>query len=115
MYVHDIAHVCHEANRALQIINNDPVSVEWNALDQETKNSAADGVVNAMNGATPRESHENWLKFKTEHGWAYGPIKDEATKTHPCMVPYDDLPIEQCVKDTLFVAIVNALGNTHTR
>lgn len=106
----DIARVVHEANRALQIVNGDPVSERWDDLDAETRASAVDGVRNALTGATPEESHENWTRFKVEHGWVYGPVKDPEAKTHPCLVPYADLPADQRIKDHLFTVIVNTLG-----
>lgn len=108
-----IAHVCHEANRAVQIEQNDPtipVSPLWEDLDPETRESAIDGVQNVMAGASPRQSHENWCRFKREHGWVHGPVKDEAKKEHPLLVDYDDLPEEQKLKDALFIAIVVALS-----
>ncbi len=42
-------------------------------------------------------------------GWRYGLKKDPAAKTHPCLVPYWQLPAEQRRKDGLFAAIVAAL------
>jgi hypothetical protein len=30
-------------------------------------------VIGAINGNTPEQSHESWLKFKEADGWAYGP------------------------------------------
>lgn len=108
----DIAHVCHEANRALQLIQLDPsipVSPSWGDLDSETRESAVDGVRNALAGATPRESHENWMRFKIAHGWVLGPIKSESRREHPLLVPYDDLPSSQQIKDALFTSIVRAL------
>lgn len=104
-----IAAVCHEANRALQATLGEKQNPEWAALDHETKASAIDGVEAALHGTTPEQSHENWLRFKTEHGWVYGPEKDFEAKTHPCMVPYAELPEEQKQKDHLFTAIVDAL------
>lgn len=107
-----IAHVVHEANRAVQIIQADPtisVSKHWEDLDTETRSSAIDGVVGVMNGNTPEESHENWCRFKRENGWTLGPVKDETKKEHPLLVPYDELPKSQQVKDHLFVAIVTVL------
>ena len=47
-------------------------------------------------------SHESWLAFKEADGWVYGKVKDEVLKTHPCYVPYDELPEAQKFKDTLF-------------
>lgn len=109
----EIAQVCHEANRALQQIQNDPtipVSPSWWDLDEETMFSAVDGVENIIDtNATPEQSHENWCRFKRQHGWALGPVKDEAKKEHPLLVPYAELPESQQIKDALFHAIVNAL------
>jgi hypothetical protein len=108
----DIARVCHEANRALQQIQADPtipVSPEWSDLDEETQHSAFDGVHFMLDGHTPRESHENWCRFKVLHGWVVGPVKDEARKEHPLLVDYDELPESQKIKDALFGAIVGAL------
>ena len=59
--------------------------------------------------ATAIDSHENWLKTKTEQGWKHGMIKDAEKKTHPCMVPFSDLPREQRVKDYLFRATVKTV------
>ena len=109
----EIARICHEANRTLQIIQCEAtISEPWQTLDQETVLSAVDGVANIIDGTikTPIESHDNWLRFKKDHGWSYGPIKDETTKQHPCFVSYEALPEDQKIKDALFFAIVGALS-----
>lgn len=108
-----IARVVHEANRAVQVEQADPtipVSPHWDALDPETRASAIDGVIAVQAGATPEQSHENWLAFKVAHGWTVGPVKDEALKEHPLLVPYAELPAAQQVKDALFGAIVGVLS-----
>jgi hypothetical protein len=63
----------------------------------------------ATTEALPAASHENWLKLKIAEGWKYGPVKDPDKKEHPCCVPYEDLPIEQRIKDFLFSGIVGQL------
>lgn len=108
-----IARVVHEANRALQIEQADPSispASPWDECSEEMRASAVDGVKNVIEGATPEESHENWCRFKRDHGWVYGERKSEADKTHPCLVPYAELPEHQQVKDHLFGAIVGALA-----
>lgn len=113
MIATQIARVVHEANRALQIEQADPtipISASWDDTDPETQRSAVEGVQGVLNGNTPEQSHDGWMQFKIEHGWELGPVKDEATKQHPLLVPYDELPESQQIKDHLFVAIVNALG-----
>ncbi len=62
-----------------------------------------------LDSVTTEDSHAGWMKFKTEHGWAYGEVEDAEKKTHPCLVPYAELPAEQRVKDALFFAIVTSL------
>jgi hypothetical protein len=112
MIASQIARVVHEANRALQIEQADPtipVSRAWDDTDAETQRSAVEGVQGVLNGNTPEQSHDGWTRFKLENGWTLGPVKDEATKQHPLLVPYDDLPPSQRVKDHLFVAIVTTL------
>lgn len=105
-----IAQTCHEANRVLQAAFGDPVSPPWEELDAETVASALDGVAFARGGATPRESHENWVRFKVRHGWAYGPEKNAEARVHPDLVPYELLPASQKLKDEVFTALVRTLA-----
>lgn len=107
----EIAQVCHEANRALQVANGERViSVHWPYLDAELRASIINGVINARKGCTPQESHENWVRFKLSQGWVHGEVKDFGAKTHPCLVPYDELPEAEKRKDSLFTSIVHALA-----
>ncbi len=76
--------------------------------------SAVEGVSGVLTGNTPAESHAGWCEFKYNHGWVYGPTKDETLKQHPCLVPYDELPPSQRLKDHLFVAIVRALTSNES-
>lgn len=107
--VEKIAAVCHQANKAWCEANGDESQVDWADTPQEIRDSAIDGVRNALHGATPEQSHENWCRFKREHGWVWGETKDLDAKTHPCLVAYHELPDEQQVKDVLFTMIVTAL------
>ena len=36
--------------------------------------------------------HEIWAKGRMDEGWTYGPVRDDARKLHPCLIPYDQLP-----------------------
>lgn len=115
MIATQIARVVHEANRALQVEQGDPsipVSPPWDETDPETRRSAVEGVQQILNNpdTTPEQSHEGWTRFKIENGWTLGPVKDEATKQHPLLIPYAELPESQRVKDALFGAIVRALA-----
>lgn len=103
------ARVCHEANREIQLATGDPApSLPWDFAPNQQKASAIEGVIHAMNGQTPEQLHESWCDFKEKHGWVWGIHKDEKVKTHPCLVPYAELPPEQRLKDNIFQSIVRA-------
>lgn len=36
--------------------------------------------------------HEVWSQNRINEGWTYGPVRDDANKKHPCLVPYEELP-----------------------
>jgi ryanodine receptor 2 len=36
--------------------------------------------------------HDVWAQGRINAGWTYGAVRDDAKKTHPCLVPYDELP-----------------------
>lgn len=36
--------------------------------------------------------HEVWSQNRLNDGWTYGPVRDDVSKRHPCLVPYEDLP-----------------------
>jgi hypothetical protein len=37
-------------------------------------------------------THDVWAAQRIKEGWEYGPMRDDANKKHPCLVPYADLP-----------------------
>lgn len=36
--------------------------------------------------------HEVWAAGRIADGWKYGATRDDEQKTHPCLVPYEELP-----------------------
>ena len=37
-------------------------------------------------------THDVWATQRISDGWTYGPKRDDASKKHPCLVQYADLP-----------------------
>ncbi len=37
-------------------------------------------------------THNAWSAQRLAEGWSYGPERDDFKKTHPCLVPYQELP-----------------------
>jgi hypothetical protein len=107
-----IAKVCHDANRSWCIANDDYSQPAWDDAPDWQIDSAINGVYHAMiyPDATSEDMHSNWMADKIADGWVYGEVKDAVAKSHPCMVPYDQLPMFQRKKDALFLAIVRALA-----
>lgn len=111
-----IAGACHEANRLLCLAIGDDSAVAWEDAPQWQKFSAVSGVrfQLANPNAPASASHENWLKDKEAAGWVFGEEKSAATKTHPCMVPFDELPVEQQAKDHLFKLVCHNMAQAFT-
>ena len=106
----EIARVCHEVNRAYCEALGDQSQKPWVDCPDWQRKSALAGVdLHSAADLGPEESHLNWMHQKYSEGWVYGFVKDEVKKTHPCMVPFDQLPVEQQAKDFIFRAIVHAL------
>lgn len=108
-----IACVCHEANRGLQRAmptSGIPVAEQWDLFPADQQVGVISGVRKAQAGATPEELHEAWCSDKVADGWSFGLMKSAEQKTHPCLLPYSELPEVQKVKDRLFAAIVVALS-----
>lgn len=36
--------------------------------------------------------HEVWAENRIQQGWTYGGKRNDELKTHPCLVPYEELP-----------------------
>lgn len=107
-----IAKACHEANKAYCESLGDMSQAPWKLTPGELRASAIHGVehVLAKPDVTAEQSHQNWMDYKEKDGWVYGPEKNLDKKTHPCMVPFDELPKTQQAKDTLFRSVVLALA-----
>lgn len=105
-----IARVCHEANRAYCLMVGDPPAPAWDEFAEAERQVVRTGVLHALHGdADPVAMHDSWCKAKLADGWTLAPRIDREAKTHPNLVPYADLPLEQRRKDRLFVGIIKSL------
>ena len=58
---------------------------------------------------TAEEAHDSWVQSYVDMGWKYGKERDTDKKTHPDMLPYNELPQDEKDKDAIFLAIVWAI------
>ena len=54
---------------------------------------------------SPEELHGSWVQAYLTNGWKYGEKYDPEARTHPDMVPYDQLGQLEQDKDAVFVAL----------
>lgn len=111
MTTEQIAKICHEANKAYCEGIGDKSQKHWDEAEQWQRDSAIKGVQYRLDNPDAPQSaqHEAWMQDKLNDGWAYGEVKNADMKTHPCIVPYDQLPEDQRKKDALFQGVVDAL------
>jgi len=64
--------------------------------------------------AIAENAHEVWAKTRKDEGWSYGPVRDDARKLHPDMLPYNLLPESEKEYDRLMaintIKLVKKLG-----
>lgn len=107
------AKTAHEVNNIYRAALGENPKPPWDRCPEELRESVRSGVRGIMAGHTPEKSHEGWLSFKAEHGWTYGEVEDPVKKTHPCFLPYDQLPAAQQLKDTIYHSVVRGVLLRH--
>lgn len=108
-----VALVCHEANKGIQQVqrfNGDEDAVTAALLVDLHPDLLAAAVessraTRAGEIANARGRHEHWARFLAERGWRQGPRHREA-KTHPMLVPWEDLPRAERDKNRVLLGIV---------
>lgn len=107
----DVARVAHQTNKAYCELLGDKSQVDWEDAPKWQQASAILGAEfhHQFPDVGDDASHNSWMEEKEREGWVYGPIKDPEKKEHPCMVPFEQLPLEQQLKDALFRSICNIL------
>ncbi len=61
-------------------------------------------------GWTPQDLHGDLAQHRLQMRWKYGLNKDIENRTHPYLLEnWANLPDTEKAKDTVFIAVVNAL------
>lgn len=84
---------------------------EWDLATDDQQTTFIDGVRFHLENPelTPKETHDWWMQDKAAKGWMYGPVKNEAAKQHPSMVPYEELSELERGKDVVFIELCRVL------
>jgi len=57
-----------------------------------TGHVAVNGELLPLTERLAANAHDLWASQRMAQGWRFGPQRDDASKFHPCLVPYSDLP-----------------------
>lgn len=107
-HIHTIAEVCHNAVRAWMHLHGDPTYPTWLLSPGYMKRANISSVEFILTNpdSTFQEIHGNWCSSKVKEGWKYGKVLNSHRKTHPCLIPYDELPPKQKGKNAIYKGIV---------
>jgi hypothetical protein len=114
-----IVRVVHEAWRAWALANGKPEEecLRFEDAPKWQIETARSGIRRVLKNPEldARDAHQEWMNDKLAAGWVHGDVKDAAASppTHPCLVPYEQLPRWLQLSDTLFTEIVLALAEEH--
>lgn len=70
-------------SRTISGYNPRPINVEEIDLDADLED---------LTEAIAENAHDIWARARMDEGWSYGPVRDDAKKQHPDLVPYAQLP-----------------------
>jgi hypothetical protein len=100
--------VYQSGNLASKMMGADIVPEDWDHRDEKFKANfikAVDNQCSESRSNSPEESHEKWMKSYLEMGWKYGRERNPELKTHPDLVPYDQLSETEKRKDEVFIRL----------
>ncbi len=78
--------VKNKVNETMKVYRPEPVDTSDVIVPEELM-----GLVEEMS----RNVHEVWAKSRMDQGWSWGPQRDDELKTHPDLVPYEELTEEE--------------------
>lgn len=65
----------------------------------DTEDVVLDADLLALSEEIAKNTHEVWSAGRIADGWSYGPVRDDAARKHPCLIPYEELSEEEKAYD----------------
>ncbi len=63
----------------------------WGPVTELRTAVAEPGLSDAELETMTRAEHESWRRHHLDNGWRYGPVRDDARRIHPALLPFDQL------------------------
>lgn len=85
------------------------------SISEERLNGLIEGTIWALNHpeATPEDNHESWISSKKSQGYSYGEEINVEKKTHPSLVPFNELSKTEQNKDSMDLLMVKLANNLY--
>ena len=103
------AEFVYEAARLQALAVAAPVVPEpWHEREADFKEQfleVIDRQCGSLRSSSPVELHGSWMQAYHDRGWTYGPERDTEKRTHPDLLPFDQLEQREQDKDAVFIAL----------
>ena len=67
----------------------------YNPIPIDTSEIVLSPEIQSLAEQLAANTHDVWAAGRIKDGWTYGPVRNDAEKTHPCLIPYDELPDDE--------------------
>ncbi|MCR9271122.1 MAG: RyR domain-containing protein [Hyphomonadaceae bacterium] len=110
--IEKIARTAHEAIKGWRLANGQESIPDWEDAPDWMVSATKDSVMMVLQdpNTSASKQHEQWMDKKLRDGWKQGPLKNPEAKTHPLLIPYEELPEVERMKDSLMNAVISALA-----
>jgi hypothetical protein len=108
----DLGRLQHALRREIgRMFGDGSVAPDWPDAPPWMHTSSERGALAllAQPDKTAREEHGRWMAEKIAGGWTYGPVRDDARRLHPSIVPFEQLSPGEQLKDIVTVALTREL------
>ena len=103
------AYFIYEAARLAAIAAEAPIiPLTFDEREDDFRNQFFDCVAQYVSDdllPDPKQLHDNWMQAYFDNGWVYGETLDADARTHPDLVPYEELGQLERDKDDVFRAL----------
>ena len=105
-----IAEIIYEATRLEAMWSDRSIVPEkWNKRDDGFRKQFVNTIGQYLKQEklpTPKEAHDSWIIAYEKMGWKYGKKRDVVKKTHPDLIPFEQLPKDEKDEDAIFLMCV---------
>lgn len=108
MKIEHLARIIHETHRAYCYTLGDKTPLPWDSTPEDIQNTIRRMIAIVVEDPSmdAEKFHRSWMEDKLKAGWTHGFTRDAVRKTHPRLLPFDQLEESERKKDEAFVTLV---------